>query len=81
MVSVIIVLSCVIWGVAVQYLVPDACSIESRRPMPSTFTARSGSSVPTPFEFARALPKAELHIHVEGSLEPEMVFALAERND
>ena len=35
---------------------------------------------PTPYEFARALPKAELHIHVEGSLEPEMVFALAERN-
>ncbi len=35
---------------------------------------------PTPYEFARALPKAELHIHVEGSLEPEMVFALADRN-
>ena len=31
-------------------------------------------------EFAEALPKAELHIHVEGSLEPEMVFALAKRN-
>ncbi|RCV49118.1 adenosine deaminase [Marinitenerispora sediminis] len=26
------------------------------------------------------LPKAELHVHIEGTLEPEMVFALAERN-
>ncbi|MBV9510996.1 MAG: adenosine deaminase [Caulobacteraceae bacterium] len=30
--------------------------------------------------FIAGLPKAELHMHVEGSLEPEMMFALARRN-
>jgi adenosine deaminase len=30
--------------------------------------------------FIRALPKAELHVHIEGTLEPEMMVALAERN-
>src|SRR5215813_3198985 len=31
-------------------------------------------------KFAERMPKAELHLHIEGTLEPELMFELASRN-
>ncbi len=35
---------------------------------------------PAPTDLIRSLPKAELHLHIEGTLEPEMLFTVARRN-
>ena len=32
-------------------------------------------------EFMTKSPKAELHLHIEGTLEPEQMFSLAKRNN
>jgi adenosine deaminase len=31
-------------------------------------------------DFLHSLPKAELHLHIEGSFEPELIFQIAARN-
>lgn len=48
-------------------------------------SARWGSSHPrrctqSIVDFIRAIPKVELHVHIEGTLEPELMLRLAERN-
>jgi adenine deaminase len=42
-------------------------------------TTQGRSRVQSLEAFIRSIPKAELHVHIEGTLEPEMVFALASK--
>jgi adenosine deaminase len=42
--------------------------------------APSSSIDPALRAFIEAMPKTELHLHIEGTLEPELLFALAQRN-
>lgn len=32
-------------------------------------------------QFIQNLPKAELHLHIEGTLEPDLLFKIAKRNN
>ena len=41
----------------------------------------SSTPVPPVAELAQVLSKAELHVHIEGTLEPELMFALGHRNN
>lgn len=44
-------------------------------------TALPSTSIDQRSTFIRQLPKAELHLHIEGTLEPELLFCLAQRNN
>ena len=46
----------------------------------SALSSASAPAASPVVAFARRVPKAELHVHIEGTLEPELMFTLAQRN-
>jgi adenosine deaminase len=53
---------------------------EKRTTIPFDRIFREVTLIDSIASFVRALPKAELHVHIEGTLEPELAFELAREN-
>ena len=51
----------------------------SPRPRLVSSTSKAGGSVSL-LSYVQALPKAELHVHLEGAIQPETLLTLARRN-
>jgi adenosine deaminase len=49
-------------------------------PFLNLFLGKLGAFMANMTDFIKQLPKAELHLHLEGSLEPELMLKLAQRN-
>jgi adenosine deaminase len=59
---------------------PNPCRRIPRRAQPPRAAIAYNSGDMDLAAFIAGLPKAELHMHIEGSLEPELMFELARRN-